>query len=614
MINRKSFRILPILILLLVLISSNISFADRSLSIDRVDIEVEILENGSMLVQEERQIHFNGQYNGFFQEIDKDNEVIIKDIVVLENGTPYEFNQSKEYGPPGTYLIDERPNTTLVDWSISAENETRTFVVQYVVENEVKVHNDVAELYYKFIGEWDDPQSNITVHLTLPEGSKEEDLRAWGHGPLSGEVALVNNRQVLWQVEQLPRDTFLEGRVTFTPDIVTDASLKTGVEGLPKILNEEEKWANQANRTRLFARMDLIFAILIFLGGVVISFILRRKYGKPFPTTFDGDYYRELPADYSPAELGILIRGGKPNTDDFTATIIHLALRGYIRLDEYTIEKNSLFSKNKVESDFKITRLEKTDSLLPHESKALDFIFDEISNNKSEVTFNEIESFAKSKPKKFLGFWQSWIDGLVYSGKTHKFFDESNSSGMIIGALLGFGSLALGVLSIIIGSFIFSGIGFIFSGLLIFIIGFTLQRRSQQGEEDYVRWMAFKNFLLHFSEMKKHELPALIIWEHYMVYAITLGVAKEVMKQLQIVFPNLQEGNRTFGYGWYYYGAGVGSYASFNSLSHSFDSLTTNLNSSINTALSHTSSGSGTGGGFSGGGGFGGGGGGGGGR
>ncbi|QUH26479.1 DUF2207 domain-containing protein [Serpentinicella alkaliphila] len=603
--SKKIFRLFSLIVFLFIY-SSNIAYANRSLSIDKVYINVEILKDGTMVIQEERQITFNGQYNGFFQEVDKDKGVNIKDIRVLENGIPYEFNPTTTYGPPGTYLVRDQLNLVHIDWSIDALNETRTFVVEYIVENQPKIHKDIGELYYKFIGEWDDPQYNVTVLLTLPEDSNSNDLRAWGHGPLTGEVTILNNREILWQVDKLPSNAFLEGRVTFTPEIIDNAKLYTSIDALPEILEQEQRWANQANRERFISRVDIFLAMFVLLGTIIISFWLRRKYARPYLTTFDGEYYRELPADYSPAELGVLLRKGKPNTDDFTATIIHLALRGYIRLDEYSLEKKSLFSK-KSESDFKITRLEKSDSLQTHEKKALDFIFEEISKDYNHVTFNDIENYAKNKPKRFLGFWQSWVDGLGYTGKTYNFFDDGTSKGTIIGVITGIFMFFIGIGSVIVLSTIFSGIALILTSFVVVLVAITLNRRSQKGEEDFVRWMAFKRFLLHFSEMNKHELPSLVIWEHYMVYAITLGVAKEVIKQLQILFPNLQEGNHHFGYGWYYYrGTSVGS---FNSLTNSFSTLTTNLNNSINTAISKSSSGTGSGGGFSSGGGFGGGGG-----
>ncbi len=51
----------------------------------------------------------------------------------------------------------------------------------------------------------------------------------------------------------------------------------------------------------------------------------------------------------------------------------------------------------------------------------------------------------------------------------------------------------------------------------------------------------FANFLQDFSAMDQHQIPSLVIWEQFLVYAIPLGVAKEVIKQLQIVFPNMEQ-------------------------------------------------------------------------
>ncbi len=107
--------------------------------------------------------------------------------------------------------------------------------------------------------------------------------------------------------------------------------------------------------------------------------------------------------------------------------------------------------------------------------------------------------------------------------------------------------------------------------------------------------------------MERHEIPSLIIWEHYLVYAVTLGVAKEVIKQLEVVFPNLQDGDYRFGHGWMTYGA----YNQMNNLYSSFDGIGDSIERSLDSAqkaVSKSSSGSGGGGGFSGGGGGGGGG------
>ena len=92
------------------------------------------------------------------------------------------------------------------------------------------------------------------------------------------------------------------------------------------------------------------------------------------------------------------------------------------------------------------------------------------------------------------------------------------------------------------------------------------------------------------------------IWEEFLPYAVTLGVADQMLKQLEVQFPSLQEGGYRFGYPWfvYYHWTGV------NTVSR----MTQTVDRSINSVI--LPQGTGGSGGFSagGGGGFGGGGGG----
>ena len=97
-----------------------------------------------------------------------------------------------------------------------------------------------------------------------------------------------------------------------------------------------------------------------------------------------------------------------------------------------------------------------------------------------------------------------------------------------------------------------------------------------------------------------------IIWEHYLVYAVSLGVAREVMKQLEIVFPNLKDDNYRFGQHWYYGAAGLemaGFSNHFENIGQSLERSVEVAEKTVRAAESRSSSGFGGGGGFSGGGG-----------
>lgn len=120
-------------------------------------------------------------------------------------------------------------------------------------------------------------------------------------------------------------------------------------------------------------------------------------------------------------------------------------------------------------------------------------------------------------------------------------------------------------------------------------------------------WKAFRRFLRHFSSLDKADLPAVAMWEHYLVYAITLGVAKEVISQLKVVFRE-EDFNNT-GLTYLYYGHYGHRYNYFDTIDNVTNSLVKTTESVYSKAISKASSGSGGGGGFSSGGGGGGGGG-----
>jgi len=65
----------------------------------------------------------------------------------------------------------------------------------------------------------------------------------------------------------------------------------------------------------------------------------------------------------------------------------------------------------------------------------------------------------------------------------------------------------------------------------------TIKKRSVSGNELFTKWMAFKNFLLDFSNMDDYPIPGIIVWEHYLVYATVFKIADKVSSQLSVKLP-----------------------------------------------------------------------------
>jgi len=73
---------------------------------------------------------------------------------------------------------------------------------------------------------------------------------------------------------------------------------------------------------------------------------------------------------------------------------------------------------------------------------------------------------------------------------------------------------------------------------------------TQPGVDESEKWKAFKKFLTDFSTMDRKEIPEIVIWEKYLVYATAFGMTKEVINKLKMIYPEI-EANPDFNTGVY---------------------------------------------------------------
>lgn len=277
-INEIYRSILTILLFLFLMTSFVNANAERSLEIKDVNIEAEIMNDASMNVTEKITVYFNGKWNGFYINIPQGNTTI-KDIFVSENNQKYIFNSTSIYGLPGTYLIKKENDKVVIDWSINAENQLRTFQVNYKVLNVVKVYNDIAELYRKFIGDTNKQSiENVNIKIKLPKGSElyeyGNDIKIWGHGPLNGEIKFNDNNQVVLSNDNLNGNQYIEARIIMPTKLFNNAPKDVYINknAFEDILSQEAKWSSEANKKRMTAKIELILSIVIVLISMIITY------------------------------------------------------------------------------------------------------------------------------------------------------------------------------------------------------------------------------------------------------------------------------------------------------------------------------------------------------
>ena len=87
----------------------------------------------------------------------------------------------------------------------------RIFYIEYILKDVVVIHNDIAELYWTFVGQnFDDNIDEVMITINLPK--RATDLRVWAHGPLWGTVEQENNERVIAKIDGLPRNQLIDVR------------------------------------------------------------------------------------------------------------------------------------------------------------------------------------------------------------------------------------------------------------------------------------------------------------------------------------------------------------------------------------------------------------------
>ena len=491
-----------------------------------------------------------------------------------------------------------------------------TFEYSYTINGAVSVFSDISELNWIFVDDYGIEVNNVEVILNYPPTLSEDIVRFYGHGTSTGEGEILSPSQMKFSVSKLLPGEVLEARVILPVSIFSDANSRN-------VINQAYLQIMEAKESRI-SFMDNLLVYLNYLGYILIIglfilafFIFRYiylKYDKEHTPVFKGEYYRELPAPYSPAEMSYLYNFKDISKYDLTATLMDLIRRKYIILE--TLGES--LSNKKVNYKFKLNKDLNISELKKHESFLLEWFFSTIGKNQEVLSVDQIEAYAKNSltAEKYLIDNQKWIHFAKNEASKNDFFDKIVESAtlkyllvpglmLIVGLILFF--LNINQVELVMFQSVNPLTGALI-GLSIVMISYliSIKRRSVQGNEEFVKWKGLKKFLQDFSSFKDYPVPSIIVWEHYLVYATSFGVAELVMKQLRIKFKelNLDENE-------YYRRSPVMRYPFFWIHMNNRMVNTTNLaRSSVAAARAQKSGSGGRGGGFGGGRSFGGGGGG----
>lgn len=617
--------------------------ASGSFGITLYEAHYDVQPNGDVAVTETIEFDIDGGINGMFRDVDTNlgtdvpntaqNQVGIDrvSVAVVEDAQERPvFMTDEGAGRQGQFeFYEERNNIYRFKVFEASRNEKKLMRFRYTLTNVVAVYNDIATLNWKMVdANWDVPLQNVKITITIPEGAQRENLRIFSKGDLTGFNEIIDNRTFNVQIAQVEPGDTVENLVIFPKELVPGSRKIINRTELPTILEREKEAAEEANRRREEAQRQVeearrqreaelrreaqgraltpLVLILSALGVALSGFVFLR-YGRERQANFSGDYYRELPGDYTPAVMSYLLNS-KIESKDIMATLMDLARKGIITIEPYTVEKRSLFGE-KTDTDYRLRSLignrEPVTELARHEQFLYDWFINDLGNG-TYLAMDELEGILKKTANayQFNRDYDKFRDYVTGMGESLGFREPNKTPGaglfyLLALLLMGFGAVIVFYFRNLLG------IAPAVAGLFILIANVAMyfkRKLTQYGADQTAMWKAFRRFLVSFSNLDQAEIPALTIWNHYLVYATSLGVAKEVIDQLPKVYSMQELQDPTFSRTFYpdfYYGRGF--VMMDRSINRAVSTATQTIQKAEQVAASRRSSSSGGGGGFSGG-------------
>lgn len=552
--------------------------------------DITIQSNGQVKVVENLEVNFNSiEKHGIYRDI----PYVYTDNNGSNTYTQIDIENVSRNGQAENY--ETSPSNGYTRIKIGDANKTisgnQAYTITYIVSGVLKPFDKFDELYWNVTGSNRDvPIQNASATVSLPANAVAQIACFQGingstqecEGSQNGTSASFKSIAPLSPGEEM---TIAVGYKKGLVPIISVARPKTLFE----------KVTSPKNLLITFSTFLILWAVIFrkwWSNGR--DFWFRRK------DLFDPNAKEEKkplgahetivveyspPKNLRPAELGTLI-DQKADNRDVTATIIDLATRGYLKIQE--VPKSWMFGK----VDYNLIQKDKSDTeLLPYEKNLYDALF----SGRTSVKISSLKySFYNDLSK---------VKDLLYNNLVTKklFFQRPDKVRSIYIAVAIF-ALAGAVGSTIFGAanqipiIVSVGIGLIVGCLPLLFLANYMPRRTAMGHDLYLKTRGYFLFVNTAEKYRQRFFENKNLFNEVMPYAITFGLTEKFARAMKDI------GLKPQTTGWY-----VGTHP-FNV--GTFGNNIESFSNSVSKSMASTPRSSGSSGGGSSGGGFGGGGGG----
>ena len=417
--------------------------------------------------------------------------------VTDEKGAKYQFSQSRQ-GRDLTLKIGD-PDATI--------SGLHTYNLRYRVRRAVNFFGDAPEFYWNATGnQWPFAMKSASARFYPPPGVAVSSVKTDAfYGP-PGATTRANVKaetgSILFYIYDLPPGDGL-----------------TLVAGLPA--GSVSKPSAIQNFLWFFADWWPAFTFPILAGSIIT--LLWNKTGRDIEGGMAAQVEWAPPRDLSPAEVGTLV-DESCDMADIVSTLIDLAARGYLRIEEVESQK-VLFFQNKDYAFIRIKEHNLEDRLSPHESAFLHGVFGSEAAGEQMVMLSDLKNnFYVHLPQIRDSIYESLMQKRLFTAHPETTRNSYGGTGIVL--------IIAGVVAAIFGAgfgLVSYGVGFALAGLIVLFSARAMPAKTATGSRKLRECLGFQRFV---TLAEKDRLEKLItddptIFGRLLPYAMVLGVADQ---------------------------------------------------------------------------------------
>lgn len=483
-----------------------------------------------------------------------------------------------------------------LDYSVSSDSDTITFKIgdpdvavygenfyqiKYQVKNTIRTANpNFDELYWNVLGNyWDLEIDNFIATIVFPDSITSDNTNISYY---TGSLNSKNSNLATYNWEE-PNVLLVTGRKAFLKNqgITMSVSFPKNIIE-PYQASFKDKYGFSSFDFLLFLLLPLITSFFCFYFWQNNKFRFKTK--KTIVPEF------EIPDNLTPVEMGGLIKKGGLDKNSIAATIIHLGVLGYLKIERVN-EKVLLFNSSK----FKIINTNKPVEKNLNELEQ--YILSIILGTTQEV---KLENISMTISSRFTTLTRKILKQLSEKNLLDKKFKKEKE--MTVAASVSILVILAFFLYIISLSLV---LGAVLSIAIVVIFSLSVSILTTEGFEMSHRVEGFRLYMETAEKYRSRFQEQNDILDKLLPYAILFGITKEWLNKMSDIYGEDYMNNYSASYM-------VGSFG-LAGFTDSITSVSNNISNGVASAIaantSSSSSGFGGGGGSGGGGGGGGGGG-----